>query len=361
MAVPPNPSLSDSALGYVVTHRGSVVENRHQVHAAVTDATGRILYAVGDPTRVTLARSAAKPAQALAVVETGALEKFDFNEADLALMCASHSSEDRHLARARAMLSKVSMEEEDLRCGGHAALSEAVNRAWIKQDWTPTAIANNCSGKHAGMLAGARALGATTAEYHCPTHPLQQQVAHAVEELAGLSSDRVQWAIDGCNLPAPALPLQHLATIYARIAHAADAVPSDHLSPRTQALGRIFRAMAGHPELVGGDGRFCTALMQAFEGALIGKVGADGCYAIGVRASDYTQHLGSSGALGIAVKIEDGNRGILYAAVVEILRQLQIGSPVQLQSLVAFHKPEIRNTAGVVTGHTSHQFQMGKI
>ncbi|PYH28389.1 asparaginase [Aspergillus neoniger CBS 115656] len=333
----------------------------HQFHAAVTDATGRIIYAVGNPTRVTLARSAAKPAQALAVLETGALEKFDFDEADLALMCASHSSEDRHLARARAMLAKIDLQEENLRCGGHAALSESVNRAWIKRDWTPTAIANNCSGKHAGMLAGAKALGAPPAEYHCINHPLQQQVTHAVEELAGLPSDRVQWAIDGCNLPAPALPLQNLASIYARIANAANAAPTDHQSPRAQALACIFRAMAGHPELVGGDGRFCTALMRAFEGVLIGKVGADGCYAIGVRASGYTQQLGISGALGIAVKIEDGNRGVLYAVAVEILRQLQIATPAQLQSLEAFHQPVIRNTAGVVTGHTSHQFQISSV
>ncbi|BCR95081.1 asparaginase [Aspergillus luchuensis] len=361
MTVSPNPLPRDPVPGYVVTYRGNVVENRHQVHAAVTDATGRIIYAVGNPTRVTLARSAAKPAQALAVLETGALEKFDFDEADLALMCASHSSEDRHLARARAMLAKVDLQEENLRCGGHAALSESVNRAWIKRDWTPTAIANNCSGKHAGMLAGAKALGAPPAEYHCINHPLQQQVTHAVEELAGLPSDRVQWAIDGCNLPAPALPLQNLASIYARIANAANAAPTDHPSPREQALARIFRAMAGHPELVGGDGRFCTELMQAFEGVLIGKVGADGCYAIGVRASGYTQQLGISGALGIAVKIEDGNREVLYAAVVEILRQLQIGTPAQLQSLEVFHQPEIRNTAGVVTGHTSHQFQISSV
>ncbi|OJI87488.1 hypothetical protein ASPTUDRAFT_51589 [Aspergillus tubingensis CBS 134.48] len=361
MTVSPNPSPRDPVPGYVVTHRGSVVENRHQVHAAVTDATGRIIYAVGNPMRVTLARSAAKPAQALAVLETGALEQFDFDEADLALMCASHSSEDRHLARARAMLAKANLTEEDLRCGGHAALSESVNRAWIKRDWTPTAIANNCSGKHAGMLAGAKALGASPTEYHCITHPLQQQVTHAVEELAGLPSDHVQWAIDGCNLPAPALPLQHLAGIYARIANAADVAFTDHPSPRTQALARIFRAMAGHPELVGGDGRFCTALMQTFEGMLIGKVGADGCYAIGVCASDYTRQLGIGGALGIAVKIEDGNRGILYAAVAEILHQLQIGTPAQLHSLEAFHQPEIRNTAGVVTGHTSHQFQISSV
>ena len=248
-------------------------------------------------------------------------------------MCASHSSEDRHIVRARAMLAKAHLDEGDLRCGGHPAISDAVNRGWIQRDFTPTAICNNCSGKHAGMLAGAKAIGAPTADYHQANHPLQRRVKRVVEELAGLEPTGAQWAIDGCNLPAPAFPLHHLARIYARIAYAADtadtadASPSATLSTQTQDLARIFHAMARHPELVGGHGRFCTELMEAFAGALIGKVGADGCYAVGIRASDQTRQLGADGAMGIAVKIEDGNLDILYAAVVEILGQLQLGTP----------------------------------
>ncbi|PWY88890.1 L-asparaginase II [Aspergillus sclerotioniger CBS 115572] len=343
---------------YVVTNRGSVIENRHQVHAVVTDATGRILYGVGNPKRITLARSAAKPAQVLAILQTGAVEQFGFDEEDLALMCASHSSEDHHIARARGMLAKALLDEGDLRCGGHPAISEAVNRTWIKHDFIPTGICNNCSGKHAGMLAGAKAIGAPTADYHQADHPFQRQVKDVVEELAGLEQDGAQWAIDGCNLPAPAFALHHLARIYARIAHAADCAASVSASTQTQALGRIFHAMAQYPALVGGTGRFCTELMETFAGALIGKVGADGCYAVGLRASDQTRRLGADGAIGIAVKIEDGNLDILYAAVVEILGQFQIAAPDQLQRLAAFHRPQIRNTAGVVTGQTSHQFQM---
>ncbi|PYI04732.1 thermolabile L-asparaginase [Aspergillus sclerotiicarbonarius CBS 121057] len=340
---------------YVVTNRGSVIENRHQVHAVVTDATGRVLSAVGNPARITLARSAAKPAQALAVLETGAVDQFGFDEADLALMCASHSSEDRHVDRARAMLAKAHVEEGDLRCGGHPAVSEAVNRAWIKRDFTPTAICNNCSGKHAGMLAGAKAIGAPTGDYHQANHPLQRQVKRVVEGLAGLELDGAEWAIDGCNLPAPAFPLHHLARIYARIA------PSDPPAAQTQALARIFQAMARYPHLVGGEGRFCTVLMETFARALIGKVGADGCYAVGVRPSDQTRQLGVDGAIGIAVKIEDGSLDILYAAVVEILAQLRLGTSDQLQPLAAFHRPQIRNTADVVTGETSHQFRMSSL
>ncbi|GME37836.1 l-asparaginase ii [Neofusicoccum parvum] len=345
---------------FVVTDRGGVVENRHAVHAAVVDSTGALLFTAGDAARLTLARSAAKPAQALAIIEAGGLgDAFGFDDADLALMCASHSSEDRHVARARAMLAKARAAEHDLRCGGHPAISDAVNRAWIKRDFAPTAVCNNCSGKHAGMLAGARALGAPKEGYHLPDHPIQLRVRGVVEDLCGLGADDVKWGIDGCNLPAPAIPLRHLARMYASFAEAADAVESDAGAPaRTQAQARIFNAMARYPELVGGEGRFCTVLMEAFGGALIGKVGADGCYGIGVRASEQTRRLGAKGAVGISVKIEDGSLEILYAVAAEILQQLGIGTPDLWERLAAFHQLKRLNTAGVVTGRVSYPFKV---
>ncbi|KAL4784039.1 L-asparaginase II [Aspergillus varians] len=348
---------------YVVTDRCGIVENRHQVHAAVTDASGELLFAVGDPQRMTLARSAAKPAQALAILETGCFERFPgFDDADLALMCASHNSEERHIVRARAILENIGAREEDLRCGGHAAISEVVNREWTRRDYTPTAICNNCSGKHAGMLAGSKALGVELVGYQLPGHPMQLQVKRIVEELSGLEGDMVKWGIDGCNLPAPALPLQYMGKMYAAIAAAADAVDkSEGLSARTQDLSRIFHAMSQYPELVGGQGRFCTELMRGFQGAVIGKVGADGCYGIAVRASEQTKELGAAGAIGIAVKIEDGNLGVLYSAAAEILERLQIGTPEMRQALSAFHRPDILNTASVATGGYSHLFELRRV
>lgn len=344
----------------VTTDRGGIIENKHDVHAAVVDASGRLLYCVGNPRRMTLARSAAKPAQALAILETGGCEQFGFDDADLALMCASHSSEERHISRALTMLNKVSVDEKDLRCGGHPALSDAVNRAWIKQDRSPTPVCSNCSGKHAGMLAGSRAIGSDFKNYHKPDHPIQLRVKRVVEELCGLDEHSLRWSIDGCNLPAPAFPLCYLAQIYATLADAADIVSENkHLaSSRTSNVARIFRAMASYPELVGGEGRFCTLLMRTFEGVLIGKLGADGCYGIGVRASEQTQRIGAQGALGISVKIEDGSIEILYAVVLEILEQLQIGTPAMRAQLRVFHHLVRVNTVGVVTGRVSLDFKL---
>ncbi|WP_321792157.1 asparaginase [Caballeronia sp. J97] len=321
-------------------YRGDVVENTHAAHVAVVDAAGRLTHSFGDPHRVTLPRSAAKPAQALAVIETGALERFGFGDEDLALMCASHSSEPRHIERALAMLAKSGASESDLRCGGHPPISEAVYKDWIRRDFTPTAVCSNCSGKHAGMLAGARAMNVALADYHLPDHPLQVRVKQTMARAVDLADDEVQWAIDGCNLPTPAFPLERLARLYMKIAAAPDGSP----------LARIHRAMTSHPELVAGDGRFCTLLMQAFGGMLVGKTGADASYAIGVRRE--------TGPIGIAVKVEDGNTSVVNAVVVHVLDALDIGTQRQRDALAAFRNPPVRNTMRVPTGHLDVSFTL---
>ncbi|KAL3430515.1 L-asparaginase II [Aspergillus tetrazonus] len=312
----------------VFTDRGGITENKHYIHAAIVDASGTLLYFVGNLSRVTLARSTAKPAQALAILETGAIDQFGFNDGDIALMCASHSSEDVHVARATDI------------CANHTG--------WIKASLVPSAIHNNCSGKHAGMIGGAKALTRRSDGHHLPGHPMQVRVQQVFSELSGLDARDIEWGIDGCNLPAPALPLLNLARVYCGLAASADeaAVPSATPAPRSQNLSRIFSAMAQNPRLVAGQGRFCTVLMEAYKGVLVGKLGADGCYGISVRASEQTIALGAEGAIGIAVKVEGGNIGILYSAVVEILQQLDIGTTATWKALEGFHRPRLINTCG---------------
>ncbi|KAM3438375.1 hypothetical protein NHJ13734_004196 [Beauveria thailandica] len=356
--------------GCVVIDRNGVIENRHELHAVVVDSTGKTLFVVGDPNRVTLIRSAAKPAQSVAIVETGALEKYGLDEADLALMCASHSSEDRHAERAKRILAKSGHSEECLRCGGHPAIMPERNKAWIRAGFEPTPVWSNCSGKHAGMLAAARAMGAEQENYHVISHPLQQRVKQATEEMARLPPDRVRWAIDGCNMPAPAYPLVYLASTNAAFAEAADAVARDDAgvttttttttttTARQRNMARVFNAMSTYPEMVAGEGRFCTELMRAFGGRVIGKVGADACYGVGIRACEETRRLGAVGSVGIAAKIEDGNMDILYSAVAEILARLEIGTAKMRAALDGFHSVAIKNTVGVVTGHVSYPFKL---
>ena len=349
-------SAKNESDNLTISFRGDVVENQHRIHAAVVDPSGKLLYTVGNDQRMTLARSSTKPIQTLAILETGAAELFDFNDADVALMCASHSSEPRHIERARAMLKKTGVQEEFLTCGGHPAQNPIVNRTWIREGYIPTGICNNCSGKHTGMIAGAVAMGASAHDYYKTEHPMQKRVYRAVEDMSGLYKEEVQWAVDGCNLPTPAMPLPNFALMFAKLSEAADS--SDTASDqRTQHLSRIHKSMSSYPGLVGGEGRFDTELMQAYGGLLVGKIGADACYGIGIRASQ-DDIKSKQVAMGVAVKVEDGNLDILYAAVIEILDQLEIGTSEIRQQLRDWHYPDVVNTAGAVTGGFRHQFKV---
>ncbi|KAF5705410.1 asparaginase II [Fusarium mundagurra] len=185
-------------------------------------------------------------------------------------------------------------------------------------------------------MAGAEASGADIKSYHLPDHPVQLEVKRVVDDLAH-DPKQVEWGVNGCNLPAPAYPLSYLAQKYATFADAADAVEaSSPASQRTRNFARVFNPMTEHPEQVGGTGRFCTVLMQSYQGQLFGKVGADASYGIGVRESENTLRRGAKGAHGIAVKIEDGNLEMLYAVIPEILEQLEIGTPEQRRRLDGF-------------------------
>lgn len=352
-----NMTRSSSDDDYIVSDRNGIIENSHLIHAAVVDSTGKLLFSIGNPSRLTLIRSSVKPAQALAVVESGAPEKYGFEEQDIALSCASHSSEQQHITRAKSMLAKSGSTESDLRCGGHPAITPEINNAWIKSDFTATPVFSNCSGKHSAFLAAAKAIGSPAEDYHCLEHPIQQRVKRIVEEVSNLSPDEVRWGIDGCNMAAPAMPLLNLAVLNAAFAQAADVVESQGSAvPRTRDMARIFNAMTTYPELVAGEGRFCTLLMKAFNGQVIGKVGADACYGIGVRESLETRRLGATGAVGIAMKVEDGNMDVLYAGVAEILDRLELGSKETRGVLDSFHHKMIVNTAGVVTGSLAFPF-----
>jgi L-asparaginase II len=343
----------------VLNWRGDVIENSHIVHAAIIDSNNSLLYSLGDPSRLTLSRSAAKPFQALAILETGAAEKFGFDDADVALMSGSHNSEDKHVSRVTAMLQKIGMSEADMKCGGHPAISKVINNGWIKSDFKPSAIYSNCSAKHVGMLAAAKALGVETENYHLPTHPVQLKIKEVHEEVANLKPNEIRWVIDGCNAPSPALPLRNIALMFAKLAYASEQ-GEDSCEPSTQNQKRIYRAMAAHPDMIGGDSRFCTDFMRASPGAWVGKLGAEGCYGVGIGDCQQTRGLGAKGGLGIAVKIEDGNIDILYAALMEIFTELNLGTEEIRERLKKTYCTMAKNTMGVETGHLSFKMDLKK-
>jgi len=180
---------------------------------------------------------------------------------------------------------------------------------------------------------------------------MQQLVQKTISDISGLPSPSILWATDGCNLPAPAFPLRILASSYARLA-AGISVSQPHAA----SLRLLYEVMADYPEPIGGKRRFCTVLGDAFKGALVGKLGADTCYAIAVKESPETRKLGASGALGIAVKIEDGSIEALYSVVCELLTMLGLNNEKTAAALEKLHFPIMCNTAGMVTGHRTFEF-----
>jgi L-asparaginase II len=319
----------------VESTRGSLVESVHPISAAVVDSTGRLLASVGDPDLATFWRSAAKPFQSLPLVADGAADAFGFDAPELALACASHSSERVHLDTADRMLRKAGCAEEDLACGPHPPLSPQVAEMVARSGTTLTPRWSNCSGKHAGMLAVARHAGWPTRGYERAEHPVQRRVLEEVARWCEVPAADITVAVDGCTAACFGLGLRQMAAAYARFAASSESAPQ-----------RLRRAMTGHPVLVAGTGRLCTDLMNAGQGEIIAKVGAEGVYS--------AAHAGSG--IGITLKVEDGDMRSAPVALLGVLRALVTGGilpslPALDAPLVARHA-EIQtcNTRGAVTG-----------
>jgi L-asparaginase II len=334
--------------------RGDVVESVHYGAIAVADAEGRLVAAAGDPGEVTFLRSAAKPAQALALVESGAVERFGLAEREIAVIIGSHGGEPFHLEAVRSILAKIGLSEEALQCGAHAPFHKPSARALRAACAAPTPLHNNCSGKHAGMLALAVHLGSPVASYLDPGHPVQARIRVLVEDLAGLPEGGARIAIDGCSAPTFAMPLRAAALLYARLVAADGPRARNGAGGRESrdAAARVVRAMRGHPEMVGGTGRLCTVLLRAApERSLVAKIGAEGFYALG--------YVRDGAAFGIALKIADGDgERARTSAALAALRQLGVLGADEAEGLKARFVGPIRNRRGLEVGRVSTAFEL---
>src|SRR6266851_8623215 len=256
---------------FVELHRGTVLESRHRVHVAVVDASGKLVAQAGDPAYTTFWRSAAKPFQAWPLVEDGVVERFGLKRQDLALACASHSSEAAQVALVREFLQRVGCSERELMCGPHRPLSDKVAKDYETRGVRLTAVYSNCSGKHTAMLALARSHDWPTEFYTRLEHPVQQRCLAEVSRWSDVPVERIGVAVDGCGVACFAIPLRHMALAYARLG-------SGERGGAPAGANRITEAMLRHPELLAGEGRPCTDMMRAHPGRVITKVGADGVY-----------------------------------------------------------------------------------
>jgi L-asparaginase II len=314
--------------------RGGQVESVHRGHVAVVDDRGRLLASSGEPRTLIFPRSAFKPFQALPLVESGAFARSGLGADALALIAGSHSGTDLHAAVARTILAAANADESALRCGTHPPYDEATAEALRARGEAPTPIRHNCSGKHAGMLLFARALGAPLATYVDPNHPVQRRIFDRFASLVGEAFLDPVPAIDGCSAPTPRMPLHTLAYAFALLAKGEDAAGKS-----LPALAEIRDAMRAHPELVAGEGRLDTLLMRALPGAVT-KAGAEGVHATGIPER----------GIGIAVKIEDGSRRALGPAVTSTLEGLGLIGERERLALAQHAGERLRNFAGLEVG-----------
>jgi L-asparaginase II len=338
--------------------RGGIVESVHAGAFAVADASGHLHASAGDPDLVAFLRSTAKPFQALPLVERGGAEKFGLSPKELAVICASHSGTDEQVEVIRGIQARLGLSEADLQCGVHPPSDKATAERMLKEGEAPTALRHNCSGKHTGMLALAQLLGADKARYLEPDSPVQQMILGAFAEMCGLDTGEVVVGTDGCSAPNFAVPLQNAALGLARLAESAGeqgragAGESVERRPSPRliiACGQIVAAMTAHPDMVGGPGRFDTRLMQAARGKLVAKGGAEGYQGAAILPGA----LGSgSPALGLAIKIADGDQGNRARALVtvEVLRQLGALDESQLAALEASGPGPLKNWRGLEVG-----------
>jgi len=316
----------------VEVQRGTIVESVHHVSVAVVDAKGRLRARAGTPERITFARSAIKPFQALPLVDDGVLDRFDFGDRELALACASHSGESWHVDTVLSMLRRIGVDESLLACGPHPPFHEPSARALAEAGRAPSRVHNNCSGKHAGMLALACRHGWPALGYEKIGHPVQQRMLAVMAGWSDSAPEQIGIGVDGCGVATFALPLQSMARAFGALAGAArrgEAGPD-----------RVLRAMGRYPEYVAGTGRLCTELSRRVHGRIVAKVGAEGVYCAAVPGAE----------LGIALKVEDGAWRAAEPALLAVLRALTLISDDEVAELDRFAEPVVTNTRGERVG-----------
>jgi L-asparaginase II len=321
-------------------YRGPRVESSHRGSVAVVDERGTLLTGCGDPDAPVYVRSAAKPFQAIPLLEAGGEKAFRLTDDEIALMCASHGGEPRHAQTAERLLRKGRFKVSDLQCGAHAPMHEPSARALVRRDATPTPLHNNCSGKHAGMLLACRLLDLSPQDYVDPGHPLQRKIKTILARYADVAESEIAVAVDGCNLPVFRLPLSALARAYVRLLAARVAGES---AAAAAARARLVRAMWRSPFLVAGTGRFTTDFLSAGSGRWIGKEGAEGVYVVGLA--------GRNGpAMGIAFKIEDGSARPRDAVTLDLLTKLGRLPESERRAFSSYAEPKLHNAIGAEVG-----------
>ncbi|MCO4055221.1 MAG: asparaginase [Bosea sp.] len=320
--------------------RGSAVESGHRGAFIVVDADGAVVMSAGDVERPVFPRSAVKAIQALPLLEGGHADRYGLSAAEIALCCSSHSGEPHHAAASASMLAKAGHDPSCLECGTHWPMYEKAARAMAASGASPSALHNNCSGKHAGFVCLSCGLDEDPAGYINAGHAVQRAVRGALIEMTGAAHDPETAGIDGCSIPTHAVPLRALALAFARFG--AGGGKGAAMGPeRVKASRRIRAAVAAHPEMVAGTGRFDTRVMQALGARAFTKTGAEAVFCGALQELGYD----------IALKIDDGGTRASEAVMASLLARLLAPDGPAAEVLDMFARPRMVNWNGIEVGH----------
>lgn len=342
---------TDCAAPLVEVWRGPIIESLHRGHLVAVDSYGQTVAELGAPETVTFFRSSGKPFQAIPLITSGAADRFGFTDQEIAVACGSHSGESIHVETVKSMLKKIGLGEDALKCGVHEPFSVEVTRELTRKQQPPSVLQNNCSGKHAGMLAVAKHIGAPIESYYEPSHPVQHLILQTISKFSDIPADQMVFGTDGCAAPVFGMAVRAMALMYARLVK-----PSDEFEPAVKdACRRIVSAMIQFPEMVGGSkDRLDTEMIRAGNDRLISKIGAEGVYTVGVLpCADWPN------GLGLALKVEDGDdRRARPPAVIEALRQLGVLSESEITALATYAPTPITNRRGERVGEARAAFSL---
>ena len=301
--------------------RGENIESRHEVYAIAINEEGKTIFSAGNPNHITCIRSSFKPFQASAAILLGATKSAGFNQAEIALMCASHNGEETHVKIVKSMAKKLKLKASDYECGCHAPYDTESRKKARASGYTP--FHNNCSGKHSGMLALAKQLGVDTANYIVYNHPVQRAIFKQLTKLTG--KDKFPYGIDGCSAPAPFLSLTEIAKLFQTLG-----------LEKFPELTTAYEAMAAHPYLVAGKERFDTDFNTTMKGRGITKVGGEAIRGMVIKTDKH-------GVVGIAQKIMDGSQRANETAIMTILNHLNLLKSEEKPLIIKYEKKKLFN------------------
>jgi L-asparaginase II len=340
--------IASGAAPLVIARRGGWTESIHYGHIAVVDGRGELIASSGNPEFKTFPRSCAKFLQSLPLILSGAADHFGLIDSEIAIACASHEGEEFQIERVRSILQKIGLEESALKCGSHCPASRLVADELLRSGREPTPIHNNCSGKHAGMLAVAKYTGAPLDSYIDLDHPVQQRILKLLQTFTG--AETIGTAIDGCGVPTFYLSMREMALLFACLGNPA-ATGDQQIN---SACARIWQSVSGNPELISNRTGLDAQIMKASKGRLLAKGGAEAMFCFSARPSA-TWPTG----LGVSIKIEDGTGSRARSpAVLAVLGELRALEPGDLLNLENLFPREIRNCAGREVGSLHSIFRL---